>query len=65
MVYITDFLSRGCLIFPNSKKEKLISKTLIEKVFKNRILLPQKSTYFWPKLASGVLIHPVFEEKKG
>jgi len=65
MVYITDFLSQGCLIFQNSEKKELISKTLIEEVLRKRVILPQKSTYFWPKLASGVLIHPVFEERKG
>ncbi|MCD6413385.1 MAG: DUF1015 family protein [Elusimicrobia bacterium] len=59
MVYITDPSSDGCLILSGKDKKTPIDKSFIGKVIRDRKLLPQKTTYFWPKLPSGLLIHPI------
>ena len=59
LVYVTDFLSGGCLILSHGDRKTRIPASAIRKVIKEKKLMGQKTTFFWPKLPSGLLIHPI------
>ena len=61
MVYICDFSDEGCVILSHADRKTPLNKNTIRKVLKTGKLMKQKSTFFWPKLPSGLLMHPVKE----
>jgi len=63
LIYVTDFRSRGCLALSGKDRETELGRDVITGVLKTGKLLKQKTTYFWPKLPSGLLIHPIKENK--
>ena len=65
LIYITDFQSRGCLLLSGKDRKTELGHDVISGVLKTGKLLKQKTTYFWPKLPSGLLIHPVKETWSG
>ncbi|MFH1958641.1 MAG: DUF1015 family protein [bacterium] len=65
LIYVTDFRSRGCLLLSGQDRKTELGRDVITGVLKTGKLLKQKTTYFWPKLPSGLLIHPVGEAMSG
>jgi len=61
MVYICDFSDEGCVILSHADRKTPLNKNAIREVLKTGKLMKQKSTFFWPKLPSGLLMHPVKE----
>lgn len=59
MVYICDFSDEGCLILSHADRKTPFDKNAVREVMRTGKLMGQKSTFFWPKLPSGLLIHPV------
>lgn len=63
MVYICDFSDEGCVILSHDDRKTPLDKDKIREVLKTGKLMRQKSTFFWPKLPSGLLMHPVKDNK--
>ncbi|MEA2082300.1 MAG: DUF1015 family protein [Elusimicrobiota bacterium] len=63
MVYICDFSDEGCVVLSHTDRKSPFDKSLLREVLKTGKLMKQKSTFFWPKLPSGLLMHPVKELK--
>jgi len=61
MVYICDFSDEGCVILSHADRKTPLNKNAVREVLKTGKLMKQKSTFFWPKLPSGLLIHQVKE----
>ncbi|PIV18366.1 MAG: hypothetical protein COZ15_01770 [Elusimicrobia bacterium CG_4_10_14_3_um_filter_49_12_50_7] len=63
MVYICDFSDESCVILSHDDRKTTLDKNKIREVLKTGKLMRQKSTFFWPKLPSGLLMHPVKEDR--
>ncbi len=64
MVYVCDFSDEGCVILSHADRKTPVDKNTIREVLKTGKLMNQKSTFFWPKLPSGLLMHPITEDKR-